>query len=553
MHRPLFALAFAFALAAPLAAQESKPLFVFEDVGQSTGLLPDVAGIAGHGVAWGDADGDGWPDLYVGTFGSKPYNSKPNQFFLNRDGKFQLDDQPALRVVGRANGAVFADFDNDGDLDLYVSNHAIQGRGENEHYFEPNHLFRNEGAGRFTDVSQESGACPTGMAARSVSALDYDGDGLLDLAVGECFFQGGDSRSKLFRNLGGFKFQNVTTEVGLPEQATGFGVAAGDVNGDGWPDLFLAGRHHGNRLFLNDGRGRFREAKQNSLFQWDNYGNGDDTTCGVCSGDVNRDGLVDIVLGSHFSHPWKVGGIAIHLYLNRGVNDGEPAFDDVTEQAGLKPLPMKSPHVEVQDFDNDGWPDIYTSIVKYRGNETHPVIFKNLGQGDVPKFAESALAVNDFPTAEDLEIPGTGKFFDKMMADHKIVYTAPGPSADFDRDGRLDLFLANWWVEQPSLLLKNQTPSGGWLDVSVEGPEGVNRMGIGSQVRIYQAGQFGKPEALLGQREIAIGFGYASGQEAIAHFGLGEAKTCDVEVILPHNRGKLERRGVEANQRLVIK
>jgi hypothetical protein len=114
---------------------------------------------------------------------------------------------------------------------------------------------------------------------------------------------------------------------------------------------------------------------------------------------VNRDGRVDIVVGSHFSHPWRMGGVAVRLYLNRGVQDGEPAFEDVTEQAGLKPLPMKSPHVEIQDFDNDGWPDIYTSIVKFKGAEPHPVIFKNVTKGETPKFQESALAVNDFPTA----------------------------------------------------------------------------------------------------------------------------------------------------------
>ncbi len=535
-------------------AQETKPLFVFSDAGREAGLFPHVAGIAGHGVAWGDADGDGWPDLYVGTFGSKPYDSKTNQFFRNREGKFELDEQTQLRVVGRANGGVFADFDNDGDLDLYTTNHAIQGRGdENRHYSEPNHLFRNDGEGRFTDVSQASGACPTGMAARSVTVLDFDGDGLLDLLVGECFFQGGDSRSKLFRNTGNFKFQNVTTDVGLPEQATGFGVAAGDVNGDTWPDVFLAGRHHGNRLFLNNGKGRFREAKGNALFAWDNYADGDDTTCGVCFGDVNRDGRIDLVLGSHFSRPWQVGGVPVRLYLNRGVQGGEPTFEDMTKQAGLKPLPMKSPHVEIQDFDNDGWPDIYTSLVKFQGDKPHPMIFKNLGQSGDPRFAESTLGVNDFPTAADLAVKRTGEFFDKMIADRKILYTAPGPSADFDRDGRLDLFLANWWVEAPSLLLRNKTPSGNWLDVSVQGPEGVNSRGIGAQVRIYKAGQLGQSAALLGVKEIAAGYGYASGQEAIAHFGLGEAKACDVEVILPHGKGRLERKDVEANQRIAMK
>jgi hypothetical protein len=247
-----------------------------------------------------------------------------------------------------------------------------------------------------------------------------------------------------------------------------------------------------------------------------------------------------------------MGGVPVHLYLNRGVKDGEPTFEDATEQAGLKPLPMKSPHVEIQDFDNDGWPDIYTSIVKFADGAPHPVIFKNSGRPGAPQFQESALAVNDFPTAEDVAIRASGEFFDKMIADRKIIYTAPGPSADFDRDGRLDLFLANWWVESPSLLLRNQTPSGNWLDIAVQGEHGVNRMGVGSQVRVYEAGKLGQPEALLGQREIAAGYGYASGQEAIAHFGLSAVDACDVEVLLPHDGGRWERHGVKSNQRLAI-
>ncbi len=529
--------------------------FAFRDVGDETGLFPGAANIAGHGVGWGDVNGDGWPDLYVATFGGHPYDSKPNQLFLNHKGKFTLDSQKDLRVLGRANGAVFVDLDNDGDLDLYTTNHAIDGKAYGHpHYGEPNHLFRNDGNGQFVDVSPASGTCPTGIAARSAAAVDYDGDGLLDLFVGECYFQGGQSRTRLYRNRGGLKFDNVTASVGLPDKLTGFGVAASDVNGDGWPDLLAGGRHHGNRLFVNDGQGKFGEVPgSHASFAFEYKDTPDDTACGVCFGDVNRDGRPDIVIGSHFDRPWWTGGVAVRLYLNRGVKNGWPKFEDVTERVGLTPLPMKSPHVEVQDFDNDGWPDIYTSIIKFRGDEPHPVIFRNLGaSGGEPQFKEFALAVNDFPTAEDRKMASVGPFFEKMEREHKIVYTAPGPSCDFDRDGRLDLFLGNWWVKQRSLLLKNESKSGNWLQVAASGHDGVNRNAIGSVVRIYPAGKLGQADALWFAREIAVGYGYASGQEAIAHIGLGDLPACDVEVVLPHGLGTIGRTNVMANQRLVI-
>jgi len=548
----LVSLCVGLALTLPAAGQTPKTVFTFKDVGDEAGLFPHVAGIAGHGVAWGDVDGSGYPSLYVGTFGGEPYGSKPNQFFRNDKGKFRLDEQPALRVLGRSNGAVFADLDNDGKLDLYTTNHAIDGKPyKMPHFAAPNALFRNEGAGKFTDVSATSGVCPLSFAARSVAALDYDGDGLLDLLVGECFFQGGESRSRLFRNLGGFKFEDATKAAGLPEQVTGFGVAAADVNGDGWPDVFLAGRKLGNRLFLNDGKGRFRAVPTD--FQWKYTDTPDDTACGVCFGDVNRDGQPDLLIGQHFDRPWHTGGVPVRLYLHRGLKDGFPVYEEVTDKVGLKPLPMKAPHVEIQDFDNDGWPDIYVSVVKFAGGRPYPVIFKNQGTASgLPRFHEDALSVNDFPTAEDRQLADVGKFFAKMEQEQKVVYTAPGPSADFDRDGRLDLFLGNWWVKSRSLLLRNETPCGNWLQVAVQGAKGVNRQGIGAVVRVYPAGKLGLAGELLAAREISVGYGYASGQEALAHIGLGKLEACDIEVILPHGKGRLERKGVQANQRVTV-
>lgn len=114
------------------------------------------------------------------------------------------------------------------------------------------------------------------------------------------------------------------------------------------------------------------------------------------------------------------------------------------------------------------------------------------------------------------------------------------------------------------MLLRNETPGGNWLDVRVVGgadddraggdgvARGVNRMGVGSVVRIYPAGKLGDAAALIGCREIAVGYGYTSGQEAVAHFGLGDAGECDVEVVLPHGKGTIQRKGVKASQTLTV-
>jgi hypothetical protein len=522
--------------------------FVFRDVGTETGLLPAAAGVRAHCAAWGDVDGDGYPDLFLGTFHAA--GSKTSLFLRNDGGKFRLDGQEALRLSSCASGAAFVDLDNRGRLDLYVSNNA---HGKSGATAAPSALFRNDGGGRFTDVSRESGACPPRFMGRTVAAADFDGDGLLDLVVCE-FYYGTRAGSglALYRNLGNFRFRDVARASGLPTGAAVSGLAVADVNGDGWPDLFLTFPDGSNRLFLNDGRGHFREAPgTRAVFAWKNAGP-DDAPTGVCLADVNRDGLPDVVIGHHFKTPWR-NPAPVRLYLHRGLKDGSPSFEDVTEAAGLTPLAMKAPHVEVQDFDNDGWPDLAVSIVKFHGGKPYPVIFKNLGVKDgIPRFRDDAWAVNDFPTAADRSVKRTTAFFEKMLRERKVIYAAAGPSVDFDRDGRLDFFLANWWVESPPLLLRNETPGGNWLQVQVRGGGGVNRMGVGAKVKVYPAGKLGEAAALLGRREIAVGFGWCSGQEAVAHFGLGQEAKVDLEVTLPHGKGTLVRKDVRANQRITV-
>jgi hypothetical protein len=540
-------------------AADGKYPFAFRDVGDEAGLFPSVAAIRGHGAGWGDVDGDGWLDLYVATFHTG--GAKPNHFYRNVKGKFQLDEQESLRLSQRATGVVFADLDNDGDLDLYIGSMPAPKEsklGQREgHALAGCALLHNDGKGKFTDVSKDNGACPREFGGRSATVFDYDGDGLLDLLVGEDPIPGYNGSktksSRLFRNKGSLQFEDVSRTVGLPEGIPGLGVAVGDVNSDGFPDFFLASSGGGNVLFLNDGKGKFREAPgAREIFAWPTA-KGDDMVCGVCMGDVNRDGLLDIVLGQHYSRPW-IAPVANRLYLNRGSKNGVPVFEDVTDKAGLKPLPLKSPHVELQDFDNDGWPDLYASMVKFADGKPYPLIFKHLGLKEgLPQFREDCLAVNDFPNAEERAMKNGGQLFDKIIKEKRIIYMAPGPSGDYDNDGRLDLFLPNWWPEGRSLLLHNETKGGTWLQIQVEGPKGVNRMAIGTRVRIYPAGKLGDASALLGCQEIATGYGYASGQQAMAHFGLGKNQSVDVELIYPHGKGTSTHKGVRANQRVTLK
>lgn len=538
--------------------------FTFTNQIKTTALSPKVDSIYGHGAAWGDIDGDGWQDLFVGVFG---FEGRTNMLFRNKNGKFIFDDQKVFRFLTTTTGMVFSDLDNDGDLDLYFTSMPQKKLDEGGSPRLPNgasgnSLFRNDGKGNFVNISKSSGACPSDIGGRGVAVFDYDGDGLLDILAGSDpmpGYSGSESKSsRLFKNLGNLKFKDVTREAGIPENVPGYGTVSCDFNNDGWPDFFLAASDGGNRLFLNNKNGGFHEIEElNKLFKWQ-WSGGDNMVCGVAVGDVNRDGLMDIVLGSHFLLPWSYPQ-PVRLFLNRGEVNGELRFEEATLQAGLPPIRIKTPHVEIQDFDNDGWPDIYASAVKLKSDSIFPIISKNLGVTNkgIPKFLTDANDVNDFPTVEEMNYERTNKqsdFFIKIQRDRRITYFAPGPTCDYNNDGLMDMFLASWWPEFPSMLLCNETVNlNNWIKIRVLNVKGINAMGLGSKIKVYKAGRLGQAEDLIGSNEICISNGYASGQTAIAHFGLGETSNVDIEVILPHNKGKITRKGVKANQLVTIK
>jgi hypothetical protein len=493
-----------------LAAAAAPAEFVFTDISESSGLKPHLQGALNHAVAWSDFDGDGLLDLFLGNFdkgGNPKYGLKesiPNQLFRQTaSGKFAHVPMPPLEVRGRTSGAAFVDLDNDGDLDLCVTNNTHE-RPRNDAARAPTALYRNDG-GKFVDVTKDSGIIA--FFARDVGVLDFDNDGLLDLFVMEDKVFRPKAQSRLFRNLGDFKFDEVGPGVGVPAALEGFGIAIGDLNGDGRGDIFVSGA---NRLFFSDGD-CFREHMEESrLFRIERR-NAEELPTGASFGDIDNDGDLDLITGTHFI-PSRV-----RVFLN----DGKARFREITSDIGLGELPQKAPNVAVGDFDNDGWPDLYFSAWFADGEKRTPFICRGLGiKNGLPCF----------------EVP---------KIDRAMVYFVDGPPVDFDNDGRLDFF-AGIWPDENSKLFRNETQrTGKWLKVRVEGKKS-NRMGIGAKVELRSNGR------LIGFREIGIAGGYSGSGVAIAHFGLGDVEVVEISVRMPAG-GEVKMTDVKANQMVVVK
>jgi hypothetical protein len=489
----------------------------FSDQTETLGLVEPLVGMYGHAAVWGDLNGDDRADLFMGTFADRDADeyqfrgadgASPDQLLISSEPSFvPADDFPEM--FSRTSGGTVADLDVDGDLDLILSRNF----DDDSPAAPPSQILRNDGG---TLVPLDGSGLPTGFGGRSVGVLDYDGDELQDLFIAEDRFTNGNS--VLLHNEGNLSFSDATTAAGLPTGVHGLGVGVADLTGDGHQDIFVSGS---NRLFVANGDGSFREV-DSAVFAWNLFGEEDDIA-GVSIADVNRDGMLDILIGQHFNSTVDEGTkVPVRLYLNRGLDDaGDPVFEDVTEAAGLVGLPTKAPHVELNDVDNDGWPDVVTTASATEG--TRPAIFRHAGlDGDLPQFEAPA---------------GLGS----------PQYWVAGPSADIDRDGRLDVFLVEWEPALPSLLLRNESTSGHWLEVSVGAEQGF---GIGWRVEVYAAGRVGEAEALLGAREITVTQGYSAGVAPIAHFGLGEETSADVRLTPPNGVAASDLLGIGADQHL---
>ncbi|MFQ5809604.1 MAG: CRTAC1 family protein, partial [Armatimonadota bacterium] len=518
----LVALVPALVSAALSAPAQAPPPLAFTDACEYTGLRPHFYGALNHDVAWGDFDGDGRLDLFLGNFcdrGAQPTyglaEATPNRLFRQTaDGKFVHVPMPSVETRGRTSGAVLADLDNDGDLDLYVNNNTHAQPSAVAAKNEPPALYRNDG-GEFVNISKECGACPPdGFLGRDVGVFDYDNDGLLDLLVVEETRRSA-GHTRLYRNLGDLRFSDVTGQVGLPDDLDGLGVAIADLNGDNRPDFYLGGC---NRLYLSRPRGKYEEAPSlREVFDIHPM-HGEDIVTGACLADIDNDGDSDLTIGIH------TPGARVRVYVNEGLRGGVPQFRNVTRELGVPVLPNKGPSCDIADFDNNGWPDLYWSLAFAEGKLRTPFICRGLGVREgLPRIDVPSVEGLDMSLVRDNSVP-PGK--------RGMAYYGDGNAVDYDGDGDLDI-IGGGWPPEMSHLFRNDTGGfGNYLQVKVVGTK-MNRMGVGAKIRALSGGK------LVGYRELWMNGGYSASKQPIAHFGLGELERVDLEVTLPSRRRPL--------------
>jgi hypothetical protein len=485
---------------------------VFYDVAREVGVA--VTGLAG-GLCADDFDRDGLVDLFATQWGlNDPIR------LLQADGRGTFTDRSAetglTGIVGGPNCSQ-ADVDNDGDTDILV----VRGGWLADGGRFPKSLLRNNGDGTFSDVTFAAGL-GTMHPSQTSAWADFDRDGWLDVFVGnESGVATGWSAhpSELWRNNRDGTFTEISKRVGITLDAFVKGVAWGDVNNDGLPDLFASVMADSNRLFLNRGgtsldEWRFEEATLAAgvampkmsfptwFFDYDNDGWEDLL---VLSYD-NRAPLHTIVARQRLGLPAalysRTGELVSlehsHLYHNRG--DG--TFEDVSRAAGLADKAIYAMGSNFGDIDNDGWLDFYVGT----GNPDLRSI--------VPNLMFRGVNGTHF---EDVTLAGG---FGHLQKGHGTAFL------DLDRDGDEDVYMvlggANSGDVFRSVLFENPGwPGRAWITLRLEG-RAANRQAVGARVEVTAADSLGRERRI--HRTVGTGGSFGAGPAEL-HVGLGSAAT----------------------------
>lgn len=393
----------------------------FEDITDSAGI--STSGVA-RGVSFGDYDNDGFQDIYF-TFS----NSEPNVLYRN-NGDLTFTDVTEEAGVGddqAGNSAVWGDFDNDGDEDLYVGN-----------VNEPNVFYRNEGDGTFTDITEEMGL-GSDRFARSVHFVDLDHDGWLDLYIHNI-----NEQNEHYRNNEGMSFTDVTFLAGTPDTQVAQGAIHFDYDNDGDQDLYLT--HDANQaciMYQNDGAGNFTNVAAEIGLDLEL------NAMGVDFADINNDGFFDVYVTN-------LGINALMVYDPEQQMYTFETFDAGPEGNGM------SWGTFFFDADNDGLEDIYVCNDSFFSPLPN-FFYRNNGDGTFTSILE--------------ENPICG--FDASWG---------GATADLDMDGRMEVVIANANADASNQVFYNTTEdAGNWVGVKLRGTIS-NRSAIGTRVTVYAGG-----------------------------------------------------------------
>ncbi|MCC2606109.1 CRTAC1 family protein [Planctobacterium marinum] len=527
--------------------------------GKGTIVIPPAFG--GAGVAAGDVNNDGFDDILIlGGLGNKLYLNGGDGTFDDVTASSGIEWAREDNTPGEPRQPIIADLDNDGWQDLLIT------------YVDDLHrVYRNRGDGTFEDITIDANLGGKGLVGGPATVFDYDGDGLLDIYITYFgnYLNGvlptlrrrniNGLPNKLFRNLGGFKFLDVTKGSGLDNRGWGQAVTHTDFNSDGLQDLIVGNDFGVNAYYQNLGNGKFVDVATKLGTDKPSY------TMGIGLGDLNQDSLSDVYISNIVTMNKDEKYVLPSADTEMKFNPEKLARMRVVEANDLF-LSRKKPELQFElsdkvgrgysstgwswdadffDFDNDGDDDLYVLngmndyLVYSRENPYYQDPIENQNMDVL--FPKSNKEKNVFFINENgmLNNASKGSGLDFMSNGRSAVYL------DIDNDGDLDIVTNDYHQKARVFINNSESYQRNWLKINLTGApgEGVNLDAIGAKVIVTT------PDNWSRTRELSGSIGYMSVHSKLLHFGLLNHEKANVTVIWP-NGNRTTFSNIASNQTL---